>query len=311
MPSDDDIALDEKRVYGGRRAETLVSVASPLGLTAVGVSDDQIGRFELARQCEARDVAGADGRLVAATGEDVLLGTGDGFAATGFGPAVAAGAGTPGDDPSNGRDEAIPPLAGAPDGTVARLVGDEWETLGSLPAVRAIDGDLVAAPDRVYRVDDGSLEPVVPDHAQLGEVRDVATAAVGGTSGGPGGSTAASGATDASTAAGPYAATGRGLFRLRGERWLPQVADPATVVACDGERAHAVADGTLLAWTEDGWRPADPPGEGVVGVAYGEGTVAVTDDGTVLVDPVTAKDGTSGWRSRALGLDDVAAVAVP
>jgi hypothetical protein len=49
----------------------------------------------------------------------------------------------------------------------------------------------------------------------------------------------------------------------------------------------------------------------VVDVAYDRGTFAVTDDGRVLLDPVSAKDGSPGWRTRSLGLTDVVGVAVP
>jgi len=44
---------------------------------------------------------------------------------------------------------------------------------------------------------------------------------------------------------------------------------------------------------------------------YDEGTFAVTGDGTVLLDPVTAKDGSPEWRSRSLGLRGVVGIAIP
>jgi hypothetical protein len=53
--------------------------------------------------------------------------------------------------------------------------------------------------------------------------------------------------------------------------------------------------------------------EPVADVAYGEGTYAVTVDGTFLVDaePASTPDGTAGWHHRALGVTGVSALAVP
>lgn len=269
MPSDEDISLSEKRMYGDRREETRAYVAGRMGVTYVAVSDDQIGRFGLEEQCTARDVAGADGRLVVATDEDVLVGGEEGLEPAGFGPAVAVGA-----DPLVAADES---------GRVARSADGEWETVGTVDEIRSIDGDLVAAADGVYRVGADGL-------TDLGrrDVRDVA-------------------------AAGPFAATGVGLFRGTEGGWDLAEGGDATVVAAEagGERAHAVVGGDLLERADQGWWPADPPREGAVDVAYADGVIAITGDGTVMLDPVTAKDGDPQWRTRSLGLTDVVGVAVP
>ncbi|WP_226011347.1 HVO_0234 family beta-propeller protein [Halomicrobium salinisoli] len=275
MPSGDDISLSEKRMYGDRRAETRAYVVGRMGVTYVAVSDDQIGRFGLEEQCTARDVAAADGRLVVATDEDVLVGGEEGLEPAGFGSAVAVGA--------------DPLLAAAADGRVARSTDGEWETVGTVDEVRAIDGNLVAAADGVYRVGPDGLAP-------LGrrDVRDVA-------------------------AAGPFAATEAGLFRGTDDGWELEEGGDATVVAAesDGGRAHAVVGGDLLERSEEGeasdgeWWLADAPREAVVDVAYADATYAVTGDGAVLVDPVAAKDGDPQWRTRSLGLTDVVGIAVP
>jgi hypothetical protein len=266
----DDIALDEKRVYAGTRPRTEVFVGSALGVTRVDVAGDQIGRFSLVRRGAVRTVAGEDGKLLVGTDEDVLVGTGEGFAPTGFGPSavVSLADGTP--------------VAAAPDGTVARLVGDEWAPVGSVTNPRRADGDLLVAADGVYRVGDRLTA--------LGgtDVRDVA-------------------------AAGPYAATAGGVLRYDGG-WEREFEADCTIVAADGTRAHAASDEGLLVRGEDGWqvreRPLSAP---LADLAHGEGLYAVTADGTVLVHaaPELAPDGRGGWRSRALGVREVTGLAVP
>jgi len=272
MP-DDDISLSEKRVYEARREATRAYVASGVGLAHFDASDDQIGRFGLDHQCVARDVAGAGGQLLVATDEDVLVGSEDGFESTGFGPAVAVGVG---DDL----------LAAGPDGRVARLADGAWETVGRADDVRAMDGDLLATAEGVYQVERADGWDL--SHVGLDGVRDVAVA-------------------------GPLAATDSGLYAGddADDGWDRVLEGRASVVASDGEHAHAVVDGTLFERVDGAWRDADAPAGTVVGVAYDRGTFAVTDDGRVLLDPVTAKDGSPGWRTRSLGLTDVVGVAIP
>jgi len=269
MPSDDDIALDEKRMYGKRREGTTAFVACEMGIARVALSDDQIGRFGLEHRCSARDIAGRDGRLAVATDGDVLVGSDGEFTPTGFGPAVAVGVG-----------ESV--VAADDEGRIARLDGDEWTDIGSVGTVQAIDGDLLAGAAGVYRAAGEEL-------VALGDrdARDVAVA-------------------------GPYAATADGLVRWS-DGWLLEASGDATVVAAErgGDRAHAVVDGDLLARIDGSWDRVDPLQSGVADVAYDAATVAVTDDGVVMIDPVTAKDGAPEWRSRALGLTGVVGVAVP
>ena len=269
MPSDEDIALDEKRMYGDRREETTAFVACEMGVARVALSDDQIGRFGLEHRCSARDIAGRDGRLAVATDEDVLVGADGEFAPTGFGPAVAGGIG-----------ESV--VAADEDGRVARLDGDDWTTVGDAGDVRAIDGDLLATADGVVRVERDGLTDLAGDPAV-----DVA-------------------------AAGPDAATAAGVTHYDGD-WSIETDGDATVVAADhdADRAHAVVDGDLLERVEGSWRLADPPEQGIVDVAYDAATVAVTVDGVVAIDPVTAKDGAPDWRSRTLGLTGAVGVTVP
>jgi len=289
VPGDDDIALDEKRMYGGKRPETTVYVASGMGLTRVDVAGDQVGRFELVFRDSVRDVAGGEGRLLVATDEGVLVGTEAGFEPTGFGPAAAVGL-APGEG-----DTGPHPLAAAPGGEVATLRGDEWERVGTGSDPRAIDGDLLAAGDGVYRVDvaaDG-------DAAGLDRLREGA-------------------ATDVA-AAGPYAACPDGLYelpdrQLRDGEHAAVAADASEGRApAGGNRAHAVAGGELFV-RRDGWERADlPTDESIVDIGYGESVYAVTAAGTLLVDadPEQTPDGYGGWRSRALGVREVRRLAVP
>jgi len=297
--------MDEYRVYDDRREETVAYLATGQGVATVRVASDRVGQFALAHTCQARDIAASGGQVYVATDECVLVGPGE-FEALGFdggAVAVAAGAGDADDadtashsDASDARTGSAE--AGASDagllaadesGGVFRFDGDGWVTVGTVPSIRALSGDFVAASDGVYRAVGGELRNV-----GLDDVRDVAT---GGA---------------------PLAATGDGLYRL-GNGWLREHDGRFVVVATDsvGQRSHAATDGTLYvrggAGVEDGWAPVDlPASEPVVDVAYGECVYTVTEEGTFLVeaDPDRTADGTGGWRSRALGLPDVTAVAV-
>jgi hypothetical protein len=270
MPADD-IGLDAKRVYEQTRDGTAAYVASALGVTRVELAGDQIGRFSLAAECTATDIAGEDGRLVVGTDEDVLLGTTDGFVETGFGSAAAVSI-------ADGT-----PAAARPDGEVARLAGDDWEPVGTVERVRRMDGQLLAASDGVYRIDTG-LSALGGGTA----VRDVAT--------------------------GPYAATADGLFFHDGDGWTRVAGGDCTLVAADADAVHAVGDAGLLERHGDDWHvvevPVDAP---IADITHGESLYGVTADGTVLVyaTPERSPDGQGGWRSRALGVREVAGLAVP
>lgn len=267
------------RVYGDRREETVAYVASSHGVATVRVAGDRVGRFGLVHRCVARDLASRDGRLYVATDEGVLGGHEE-FKPTGFGRtgvAVTVDVDT--------DDDTVTVLAADDGGTVSRLCDGEWTALGDVPEVRSLSGDMVAASDGLYRVVGGALE-----HVGLSDARDVTT---GGA---------------------PLAATDDGLYRL-GPGWTRDSEGAFTMVGADagGQRAHAATAETLDKREAADWRPVDlPVDEQVVDVAYGECAYAVTRDGTFLVEatPEDTADGTGGWRSRALGLPDVTAVAV-
>lgn len=278
MSAEKDITLDEKRVYGEQSGATSVFVAAAAGLARVEVSDDIVGEFGLAHRGEVTDVATNDGRLAVATPEDVLVGTGDGFAETGFGPATAVGFGDG--------------LLAAGEGRIARYVADadlsapadRWETVAEYADVRALSGDLAATAEGIVRLGEG--------HVGLSDARDVTT--------------------DGDL----LAATADGLFYLA-NGWMEALDGGFRAVAADGrhpsdgnrapdgERAAAVADDSTLYLRKGEWTAVETPDDGLVDVALaGEVVYAVTEDGTLLVDAG------EGWRSRALGLPDARRLAV-
>jgi hypothetical protein len=260
----------------------------------VDVSDDFVGEFGIALRDACRDVTSVDGALAVATDEDLLVAPPEleTFAPTAFGPAASVST----DDGDL--------LALAPDGTVERLAGlhdvlariddesdddvpgapdhDGWREVGQVGGGRRLDGDLLAAADGVYRVGE-TLQ-----HAGLDDVRDV-------TSGGV-----------------PRCATGGGLYRL-GNGWLDDLSGDFRLVAgsADG-RANAVgveaADTAerLFAVDDGEWRPVESPvSAAVADVAYSDAaTYVVSEAGTLAVD---AGD---GWRTQALGVRGVHALAV-
>lgn len=272
--SDDDLSLSEKRVFDEHRdAETLV-VATGLGVASVSVSGGIVGEFGLDEQCVAQDVAAGGGLVAVATDEDVLVSDGEGYVETGFGPASAVGF----------HEEALVAASEA-ESELGRLLEPrasptEWLMVADVDApVRAIDGPFVAAADGLYRVTADSVTDV-----GLTDVRDVVAAGT------------------------PRAATGDGLYRL-GNGWQREREGAFDAVADDGT-GHALAldaDGVVLERTT-----ADDPGvwssvtlpENPVDVAVGETGYAVSADGVVMAD-----DG-EGWRSRAVGLGEVASMTV-
>ncbi len=282
--------IDEKRVYTDESGTETVYLATGLGVVSVSVSDDLIGEFGVVHRCRARDVATAGSYVAVATDEDVLVrdrradatadaGAGGeartGFAATGFGPATAVGF----------RDDAA--LAGDSDGHVARYDSADggapadgaWTDLGTVGAVRAVDGDFVAAADGVHQVGASGVRPVGLDDAH-----DV----------------------DAE----PLVAAGSGLYKL-GNGWMDVAPGPATAVDAAGGRGLAVCDGDLYARGIDGdeWTDADLPFDAdatVAAVAHGTETAyAVTDAGRLAVRVPGGE-----WRDRSLGVREVAAAAV-
>lgn len=265
--------IEEKRVFGDQAGAAQLLVAAGIGVLSVSVAADRVGRFGVIRRCDPTDVATDEGRVAVSTAEDVLVrGRGaEGFAPTGFGPAVAIGF----------DDGAI--IAAGTDGRVARwdpdgddeMAVDEragWSALGALDAdVRAIDGRLVAAADGVHRL------PGL-DYAGLDDVSDVA-------------------------AAGPLAATADGLYSL-GNGWMAEVEGAFRAVEAESDRAHAAGTEGLSERSVGGWRAVDlPVDDPVVDVAYGPVVYAVTASGDVLAE------GEDGWRIHPLGVDGVVGCA--
>ncbi|WP_424015594.1 HVO_0234 family beta-propeller protein [Halorubrum xinjiangense] len=287
-PAEDDISIDEKRVYAGSAGRTDAYVATGSGIVRVSLSADKIGAFDMVARDAARDVAvlARDERadsVVAATPEGLsvaAVGDDPAFEAVDDDPAVAVGA-------AGGRDGVI---AAREDGAIERVEFEDGGTvvastarLGTVADPRAVDGALVAAADGVYRIVGGGLTDVGLDDA-----RDVAGAGM------------------------PLAATGAGLYWL-GNGWMTALKGAADAVAADGDgHAMAVADGDLLVhsaageWDDETWAVADlPVDETAVALGYGRGvSVAVTDAGTLCVD---AGD---GWRHQVVGVRDVNGVAL-
>lgn len=292
--------LDEKRVYSERETPTPVYVAAEQGLVVARLSGDIVGEFSLAHRDPARDVAVGDALVVATDDAALVAADGDHGALrkTGFGPAVAVGILAPREpDESNGSAGSV--VAAAADGRVARLpladvpgadgtetaknadppaLGARWETVGTVDDPRALDGGLVAAADGVYRIEGDGLT-----HSGLTTVNDVAATGV------------------------PLAATDEALYEL-GNGWMVVDEGAHEVVDSDGRSAHAVTfAGNVVARAGGGWGAiAVPTDERIVGFDYADGSVvAATAGGSLLVE---AGD---GWRSRALGVTDVRAVAIP
>lgn len=254
--------IEEKRVYDERAGDTTVYLATGTGVVSVSVAEDRVGTFGIERRCDARDLAVVDGRLTVATDEDLLVGD----EPTDFGPAVAVG----------GADA---PIAVGPEGRVARYGGDGWIDLGRLDAVRAIDGDLLATPQGVYRAG-SDLQAV-----GLDAVNDVSAAGV------------------------PLAATDGGLYRL-GNGWMDEFTGAFDLVTADRrvppgdlDRACAVSDDGPFVYDDGDWRELDCPADPAT-VAVADALYAASEDGELFVD---AGD---GWRSQSLGIGDVRAMAV-
>lgn len=248
-----------------------VYVGSGFGVTVLEVAGDQVGGYALAHDCTAVDVAHAGDDVVAvATPETVLVGDHEAFEPTGFGAAVAVG----GD----------PLLAASPDGEIGRLTDEGWDPVGTVPAtVHAIDGDLLATDDGVFRVTEGGIE-----YVGLEDARDVSTVGI------------------------PHAATETGLYKL-GAGWMTELEGAFTLVEGDPQsatggvlkRAHAATAEQLFVYDGTEWGPWHIPVDApVAGIGYGEAVYAVSEDGTFIA----AADGE--WRTRHLGLRDVTGLVV-
>ncbi|EMA64606.1 HVO_0234 family beta-propeller protein [Halorubrum lipolyticum] len=297
-PAEDDISIEEKRVYAGTAGRTDAYVATESGVVRVALSADKVGAFDMVARDPARDAA----VLPRDDAPDLVgVATPDGLRAAPVG-----------DDPEFERVDAAPvgsePLAavGVHDGAflVAReggeidrvevSDGDTDPTASSIGAAsdpRAIDGPLVAAADGVYQVSGGDSASATRALTAVGldDARDVAGSGM------------------------PLAATAAGVYWL-GNGWMTALEGDATAVAADGDgHAMAVVDGELFVHERDGdgwdaetWRPsALPVDEEPIALGYGPGvSVAVTDAGTLCVD---AGD---GWRHQVVGVRGVAGVAL-
>ncbi|KAB1197495.1 MULTISPECIES: hypothetical protein [Haloferax] len=267
--ADFDLSIDEKRVYADKSGKQTVYVAAEMGVVSVDVSDDLVGGFRIDHRCTPRDIAGSPGEVAVATDEDVLLVQNEAYHELDFGPATAVGF---------HRNRVV---AGDESGRIARFDEDGWEEVGTVEEVRALDGNLVAAADGVYRLSDDGLTNV-----GLDDVHDVSDPA--GRLGGAEGT--------------PLAAAESGLYAL-GNGWMDALDGNTSVVESmpDG-RAHAVGPDGLVS-LEDGEWVADPipMDETVVGVAHdARAAYAVTDAGTFCVRTTE-----SDWRTQVLGLDAV------
>ena len=297
-PAEDDISIEEKRVYAGTAGRTDAYVATDGGVVRVALSADKIGAFDMVARDPARDaavlprrdapdllgVATGDGLRVAPVGEDLAFEPVD-AAPVGSEPLVAVGV----------HDDAF--LVAGESGEIDRVeVADDRSepaatSVGTVSDPRAIDGPLVAAGDGVHRVtrDDGASAQRALTAVGLDDARDAAGAGM------------------------PLAATAAGVYWL-GNGWMTALEGDATAVAADGDgHAMAVADGALFVhgaddaeWDDETWRHSElPVDEEPVALGYGPGvSVAVTDAGTLCVD---AGD---GWRHQVVGVRGVAGVAL-
>lgn len=322
VPAEDDISIEEKRVYAGNAGRTDAYVATETGLVRVAFSADKIGAFDMIAREPANDVAvlpqddaeallgvaSPDGLRVSPVGDEID------FVTVTDEPAVAVGVDSMRDDgdafflatADGGIDRVAvetPADADAGDNGSAAAHTATATRIGTVPEPRALDGPLIAAADGVYRV---TRAPAADAGAALTSVglddaRDVAGAGM------------------------PLAATAAGLYWL-GNGWMTVQTGEVTTVAADGDgHATAVVDGDLLVhdgsdsdfdeshrsggddgWDRGAWREATlPVDEEAVALGYGPGVaVAVTAAGTLCVD---AGD---GWRHQVIGIRDVAGVAL-
>jgi len=261
-PDDPDVAADPG---------VEVFVGSKHGVTAIEVRHREVRDYALVHDCTTRDLARSpDGRVAVAASTDVFLEGEEEYEATGFGPAVAVGG-----DPLH---------AAAPDGTIAAWRDEDWNPVGTLAGdVNAIDDDLIATDEGVFRMTDGGIQ-----HVGLERVADVSTAGV------------------------PHAATDRGLFTL-GAGWMTAVEGEFSLVEADAttaeagvlRRAHAATPDQLYVYDGEAWGPWHIPVDApVTGIGYGSAVFAVSADGTLI----TAYEGE--WQTRHLGLSGVTALVV-
>lgn len=277
-------SIDEKRVYARNTDPETAIVASETGAANVSLAGGRVGRVSLRYRDAAADVAARDERALVATDAGVLDLAGE--EPYTLGASNGDGNDTPSPASAVAIDDSGRALAASGEVVFRYEDGDgegTWRRLGAAGEIRAIDGDLVASREGVFRIDEEGLR-----YSGLDDAFDVASAGT------------------------PHAATSEGLYAL-GNGWMAVLegafstvtADPGTASTGTLGRAHAIGDIHVYEHVESDWqRRAIPIDERVVDVAYGEGTYAVTDDGTLLVD-----DG-EDWRTHPLGLRGVRAFAV-
>lgn len=167
-------------------------------------------------------------------------------------------------------------IAVGPEGRVARFDG-EWTTVGRLEGVRAAEDDLLATDEGVYRVGDDLR------HVGLEDVNDVSARGV------------------------PLAATDSGLYHLA-NGWIRDLDGRFDRVsgAATGDLARAcalAAVGERLYISDGEWHEHTIP-EPFAAAAVEEAIYGASAEGTLYVDAG------EGWRSQALGISGVRAIAV-
>lgn len=293
-PAEDDISIEEKRVYAGTSGRTDVFLATETGLVRVALSADKIGAFTLVG--ETQPIADVTVYQPQPDRDFLAVATADGLRVGPAGDPPTPTAVTPGTPVAvAGGDDAL--CVASTDHTLWRVAADadgrpsEATRVGQTAAVRAIDPPLVATEDGVVRFEMGGPEG---SHSVtsvgLDDVRDVA-------------------AGDSL----PLAATATGVYWL-GNGWMAALEGVATAIAADGEgHAMAVVDDELLVrdadateWDAHAWTRQTLPVTGVPAVVgYGPGcALTCTADGTLCVD---AGD---GWRHQALGVRGVSGLSV-
>jgi sulfur transfer complex TusBCD TusB component (DsrH family) len=267
MSADEDIGIDEKRVYDGDERDTTVYVAASTGVVAVSVVAERVGGFELAVQCSARDVASGPAGVAVATDDAVLLAAAGGeFVETGFGAATAVAV--------HGEDL----VAATADGDVARYHEGSWRDLGTVTAVANADGDLLATEDGVYRALEESLR-----HSGLANATDVAAAGV-----------------PLATTDDALVQLGNGWMEVAAGDFRFVASDPGAAPGTLG-RAHAGTPDVLYAHHDGDWARTTDLERPIVDVAYGDTVYAVSADGWF------AAEAPDGWRHQELGVRDVTA----
>ena len=257
--------IREKRIFGGKEGRIRLFVGTELGVVVASLSGPRVGEFGLEYRTPVRDIAGAPGRIVVATNEDVTL-LGEEPVDLGVGPASAVG--------FDGEDV----IAGDDGGRVVRVDAEGVDEIGTTEgAVTAIDGALVGTEGGVYRVIDNELVAAGLDRVRDIDARGTPLAATetGLYRLGNGWMTLHEGDAAAVTSDGGgrrHAVIDNTLYTASpdGDRWAP-VRLPVDETPLDiayGDRTSIVtAEGTVLVEADDGWRHQRLGVGGVVGCA--------------------------------------------